>query len=197
MTANYNTEIATRDAMKFYGKYRGEVTDDRDPTRRGRVKVKVPAVTGAHEQWAMPCVPYASKGVGFFVVPPRGASVWVEFEGGDPDAAIVSGCFWGPGDAPIQAAQQQQFTKAFVTDTLSLVIDEAKKSVALDIHPGGKDGSKVLSAVIDAKGVTVASEPGSVTMTETGLELRFGSRVSIKLAAAGVAINKDALKVQP
>ena len=41
----------------------------RDPTSRGRLKVKVPAVLGDVEVWAMPCVPYAGDGVGFYVCP--------------------------------------------------------------------------------------------------------------------------------
>ena len=31
----------------------------------------------------MPCTPYAGDSVGLFLVPPVGANVWVEFEGGD------------------------------------------------------------------------------------------------------------------
>ncbi|WP_428268598.1 phage baseplate assembly protein V [Haliangium sp.] len=202
MTANHDTNTASsiatgpQGAMRFFGKYRGVVTDDADPTMRGRVKVRVPAVTGAHEQWAMPCVPYAGQGVGLFAVPPKGANVWVEFEGGDPDAAIVAGCFWGPGEAPILGPQQ--FIKAFVTESFALIMDEAKKSVQLSITPGGQAaGTPVLSAVIDPVGVTVESQPGSMTMTKTGLELGFGSKVSIKLAAAGVAINRGRLAVKP
>ena len=42
----------------------------------------------------------AGNGVGFFAIPPKGANVWVEFEGGDPDQPIWSGCFWGIGEAP-------------------------------------------------------------------------------------------------
>ena len=50
---------------RYFGKYRGTVTDNADPTSRGRLKVNVPAVLGDLEVWAMPCVPYAGDGVGF------------------------------------------------------------------------------------------------------------------------------------
>ena len=36
-------------------------------------------------------------------VPPVGANVWVEFEGGDVNYPIWSGCFWGPGELPAEA----------------------------------------------------------------------------------------------
>ena len=34
-------------------------------------------------------------GMGFFAVPATGAGVWIEFEHGDPDYPIYSGCWWG------------------------------------------------------------------------------------------------------
>lgn len=39
----------------------------------------------------------AGDGVGMFFVPPEGANVWIEFEGGDPE-----GCFWDIGKTPIR-----------------------------------------------------------------------------------------------
>ena len=77
----------------YFGKYRGTVVSNDDPTSRGRLQVTVPNLV--ENTWAMPCVPYAGSGVGFFAIPPVGANVWVEFEGGDPDYPIWSGCFWG------------------------------------------------------------------------------------------------------
>ncbi|HEX6229566.1 MAG TPA: phage baseplate assembly protein V, partial [Solirubrobacterales bacterium] len=70
----------------YFGKYRGTVEQNLDPLQQGRLQVKVPAVLGDGTlSWAMPCVPYAGSQVGFYAVPPIGANVWVEFEGGDPD----------------------------------------------------------------------------------------------------------------
>jgi hypothetical protein len=83
----------------FYGKFRGKVTDNRDPLRQARLSVLVPDVLGETPSWALPCVPFAGPGSGFLALPPVGANIWVEFEGGDPDYPIWSGCFWGPRDA--------------------------------------------------------------------------------------------------
>ena len=84
--------------LRLYGKYRGTVIDnaEEDPTMRmlHRIKVSVPQVPSADASWALPCFPYAGEGVGFYTLPPVGASVWVEFEGGNPDFPIWSGCFW-------------------------------------------------------------------------------------------------------
>lgn len=89
---------------RFYGKYRGEVAGNIDPLRRARLSVRVPGVLGDVPGWALPCVPFAGPGVGFLALPPVGARVWVEFEAGDPDQPIWSGCFWGPDEVPVESA---------------------------------------------------------------------------------------------
>ena len=66
-------------AMRHYGKYRGQVSDNADPEGLGRLRVVVPALLNEAAVWAMPCVPYAGDGVGLFAMPPIGSAVWVEF----------------------------------------------------------------------------------------------------------------------
>ena len=79
-----------------YGKFRGTVAANDDPQRMGRVQALVPAVWGtAPGPWAMPCVPMAGPNAGVCAVPPVGAGVWIEFEGGDPTLPIWAGGYWG------------------------------------------------------------------------------------------------------
>jgi hypothetical protein len=84
---------------KFFGKYRGVVTSNVDPERRGRVRVQVPDVFGADGSgFALPCVPCnLSKTVGSSL-PKIGASVWIEFEQGDANRPIWTGCFYSSTD---------------------------------------------------------------------------------------------------
>lgn len=89
----------------FWGKYRARVSDNADPYRLGRLKLEIQDVLGAHTSgWALPAFPLAAAGTtpgggaGLFLVPPPGAWVWAEFEHGDPDKPIWSGCFF-PADA--------------------------------------------------------------------------------------------------
>jgi phage baseplate assembly protein gpV len=86
---------------KLFGKYRGQVEANVDPLQLGRLRVSSPAALGEGAvEWAMPCLPYAGTGLGFMMLPPVGAAVWIEFEAGDADHPIWSGCFWSPGAAP-------------------------------------------------------------------------------------------------
>ena len=83
-------------STQFFGKYRGVVTDIQDPLQQGRIRARVPDVLGDNESgWAMPCFPFAGSGMGFFGLPKVGAGVWIEFEHGDPDYPIWSGCWYG------------------------------------------------------------------------------------------------------
>ena len=78
---------------RYFGPYRGIVTDNDDPTDRMRIRVRVPEVLGELENpWASPCVP---PGVG--AVPDVGSRVWIEFEAGDPSHPVWMGTA-GPGD---------------------------------------------------------------------------------------------------
>jgi uncharacterized protein involved in type VI secretion and phage assembly len=107
---------------QMFGKYRGVVTSQLDPSRLGRLQVKVPSVLGSAEAWAMPCVPYAGNQLGWFVLPPVGTSIWVEFEGGNVDMPIWSGCFWAPGELPAEATSPS--TMVFKTNTINLTIKD-------------------------------------------------------------------------
>ncbi|MFJ2865890.1 phage baseplate assembly protein V [Kitasatospora sp. NPDC087314] len=163
-------------ATRYYGKYRGKVTGNVDPLMRGRVRVSVPAVLGTGRlSWAEPCVPYAGPGVGLFAVPPVGANVWVEFEAGDPDHAIVAGCFWGPGEPPASPAVAG--VKMWKTDAVSIRLDDL---------PGGGLTIEV--------GPPVSVVPVRISCTADGLELSTGL-AGVKLSGPTVSVNEGALEV--
>jgi uncharacterized protein involved in type VI secretion and phage assembly len=81
--------------MNFYGKFRGIVIDNLDPLGRGRIKAQVSEISGTPTNWAEACVPYSELITGFIAVPPIGNQVWIEFEHGNPDYPIWTGCPWG------------------------------------------------------------------------------------------------------
>src|SRR5713101_6510412 len=81
---------------KYWGKYRGTVLNNVDPMQIGRLLVQVPDVGGPiPSTWAMPCLPMTGKQSGVWVLPQVGAGVWVEFEHGDIDYPIWTGCWYG------------------------------------------------------------------------------------------------------
>lgn len=161
----------------YYGKYRGTVAANVDPNGQGRVQISCPAVLGSGRlSWAMPCVPYAGKNVGEFAVPPVGANVWIEFEGGDIDYPIVAGCFWGQNEAPAKPGLAA--TKIWQTDCVMLKLDDTP----------GKGG-----LTIEVKPPAV-SAPLTLKFSSQGIELANGA-AKIKLTPASVSINDGALEV--
>ncbi|MFD1660246.1 phage baseplate assembly protein V [Streptomyces caeni] len=161
---------------RFFGKYRGKVADNVDPRQQGRLRVRCPAVLGEGASWAMPSVPYAGPGVGLFLLPPTGANVWVEFEGGDPDYPIWAGCFWGTGEAPVTPATADK-----------KVLHTAGVTVTVDDLPGG-GGLTVQVAP------PLVPTPLKLALTAEGIELSNGSS-SIKLGPVSVSVNNGALEV--
>ena len=163
--------------MQHYGKYRGKVAANADPIQLGRIQVTCPAVLGdGRLAWALPCTPYAGQGVGFFAVPPEGADVWVEFEGGDPDYPIWAGCFWSDGQVPAQPAVAT--TKMLKTDGLTLTID--------DLSGAGGVTLEVASPAV--------ATPMKIALTSDGIEISTGS-ASVKLDPTSVSVNDGALQV--
>jgi uncharacterized protein involved in type VI secretion and phage assembly len=164
-------------SQTFYGKYRGVVTDNKDPLMTGRVKARVPDVMGDKETgWAMPCAPFGGSGVGFFALPTVGAGVWIEFEHGDPDYPVWSGCWFGSAAdmPPILLAPPYKKT---------LIKTEGGNSVLLDDTPG-------------IGGITLETSGGQkVVMNATGVEITNGQGASIKLTGPQVSINGGALEV--
>jgi uncharacterized protein involved in type VI secretion and phage assembly len=101
---------------RYFGKYRGHVTDNSDPDDLGRVKATVPRVLGEVETgWALPAFAYGgASDQGLFLVPDVGAGVWVEFEGGDLSYPIWTGTWFTSGDIPesVKPAQKVLKTKS-------------------------------------------------------------------------------------
>jgi hypothetical protein len=159
----------------FFGKYRGKVENNIDPMRLGRVQVSAPAVLGSGSlSWAMPCVPYAGSGVGFFMIPPVGANVWVEFEGGDIDYPIWSGCFWGVGEVPAMPAIPQM--KIIKMDTITLTLSELPGigGVTLEVSPPSV--VLPLKMTFDMKGIKLDAGPlGTLELTPTGVKINSGA----------------------
>jgi len=163
-------------SASFNGKYRGKVTDNSDPQKKGRIKIKVPAVLGDKELgWALACTPYGGPSKGFFFIPPVGANVWVEFEDGDPEAPIWTGCFWNPDDpSDSPPGDGTPDSKMIKTDIATITIKDTQGQGSITIETS--DGMKLV-------------------MDVSGIELNNNGSMTIKLTQASVSVNDGALEV--
>lgn len=171
MTTTYDNAVDGQHATRCYGKYRGKITDNVDPLKQGRVKVNCPAVHVSNEAWAMPSSPYAGDKVGLFTVPPVGANVWVEFEAGDTDYPIVSGCFWAEKESPSSTGVAA--TKVLKSDCLTLTIDDTPGSAAVTVKVDTAAGS--LTIVLDSSGITLTNGNSKVQLGTTSVSVNNGA----------------------
>lgn len=163
MVASPNGPVEGMD--RFYGKYRGTVVTSTDPSQQGRIQALVPEVLGeVPSGWASPCVPYAGPLSGFFSVPPPGASVWVEFEAGDPSRPIWTGGWWPAGQIPVKPAggpAQALTTRIWRTETgLTVELDDAAQTVTIS------DGLKLQMLEINTAAATVTVKGLAFAVTE-------------------------------
>jgi hypothetical protein len=126
---------------RFFGKYRGLVTDNRDPANLGRLRAQVPEVLGEEVEtgWALPCAPYSGSGSGLYTVPSAGAGVWIEFEAGDVSRPIWSGCWWSRDELPDdqEGTAAKPSLKILRTDQgLLAALDDDRRTIALSDSDG-------------------------------------------------------------
>ena len=177
----------------FYGKYRGVVTDNRDPLQMARIRATVPDVLGEDESgWALPSVPFAGDSMGFVALPIAGSRVWIEFEQGDPDYPIWSGCWWGSKDEMPDEANSAPDGRVLIKTKggQMLILDDPAPN-AITIQTSG--GQKI---VMNSQSITIDFGNGvTVELSTTKIALDDGAGATVELNGPKVAVNDDALEV--
>ena len=164
---------------EYNGKYRGTVVSNLDPLAMGRVLVQVPDVLGDDPCiWASAASPLAGPGMGLFWVPQIDSGVYVEFEGGDPDQAVWTGCWRGsaedkptlanagvPGNPPIVLGTLAQNSIA-ISDTplppgiltTGIVLQSGASMIVIS-----PDGIRIIAPQIQINGLTIINS-GALTV---------------------------------
>jgi uncharacterized protein involved in type VI secretion and phage assembly len=158
-------ELMDRIRNRFYGKYRGIVTDVDAGT--WRIKASVPNVLPGSTStgWCMPCVPYAGPQVGFCMLPEVGSAVWIEFEGGDTSYPIWVGMYWTSGDLPSNASAS---VKSIITTAGSIAFDNDQSSITVTDAQNN-------TIVLDSSGITSTSGSNSVAIGTSSVSVNDGA----------------------
>jgi hypothetical protein len=167
-------------STKFLGKYRGTCANNVDPMLMGRIQVMVPDVSSVMlSSWAMPCVPVAGLQTGMLAVPPIGAGVWVEFEQGDPDYPIWSGCYWG------SAAEVPALAKLAIPPVSGWAYQTLLQNGIVVTDLPGPTGGIMLKSMTGA----------SIIVNDTGIYIQNGKGASIVMVGPTVTVNNGALVI--
>ena len=171
---------------RYYGKFRATVVDNFDPLGEMRLKVQVPDVSNVMlESWATCCTPIGGDQHGLFSVPPKGSGVFVEFEQGDIDYPIWTGCFWG------SKRETPERSKAVHRPSNQSITLQTPSKHSLTISASDSEGIELKSPqgariqIIDRK-IIIDNASGSSIVLD-GPE--------IKIKAVKVTINEGALVI--
>lgn len=201
---------------KRYGKYRGIVTDNKDPQKRARLKLRVPSVLADQEtDWTLPCLPYGGIAQqGMFMVPEVDAQVWVEFEEGDIHRPIWVGTFWQQeGDPPEDAAKEEPTTRLLQTKSGHILqFDDADGEEQFRLHHPSEaevviDPNGTIS-LTDAQGATVTLDAdageiliedangNSMLMSSSGTTIEDSNGNKIEMAGSGITVKGQQIVVE-
>ncbi len=210
------TDTTHSSTAKRYGKYRGHVADNKDPEKRGRLKLIVPSVFGDRTtNWAEPCMPFGGlTNQGFFMIPEVNASVYVEFVEGEESIPVWTGCYWrNEGEIPEEAAVEDPQIRLIKTpkghtlrfddvdDEEQIIIKHfSESSVVLD-----KNGSILMTdsneskVSIDAENEKIELQDkhtNSLLMDKNGITISDKNGNSIELASSGITLNGQKISLE-
>jgi uncharacterized protein involved in type VI secretion and phage assembly len=158
---------------KYYGKYRGTVVSNADPEQIGRILAMVPDVSGPlPTSWAMPAYPVGGIQYGVVAAPLVGAGVWIEFEQGNPDYPIWTGCFYGT------AAEVPTMTHVIPPLVPGITLQTPLQNSLSIADTPGPTGGIVMKTTIGA----------TVMINETGIIISNGQGASISMVGPSITV---------
>ncbi len=183
----------------YWGKYRGTVINNVDPMVSARLLCEVPSLPGGVLNWATPCVPYAALEEGFLSVPPVGANVWIEFEGGNLDHPIWTGCFWELEEIPVMpelSPEEPDAIKVFRSKSCTLIYNDLPAEGGITISADDPAVDLPVTVTLSSEGVAINVGDLSLLMNpEEGITLQAGETVAVLSAETGVSIEAPAVTV--
>jgi uncharacterized protein involved in type VI secretion and phage assembly len=164
---------------QYFGKYRGTVLNNVDPLQTGRLMVSVIDVPLGLSSWALPCFPFSGIQSGAWMIPQIGAHVWVEFEQGDPDFPIWSGCFYGT------AAEPPALALAAPPALPNIVLQTTGQNTLMIGDTPGPTGGILLKTTTGAL----------ISINDIGITISNGKGATIVMTGPTVTINAGALTI--
>lgn len=178
--------------LPHWGPYEGVVTDNRDPEKLGRLKIRVPGILDEPDSdWSfqMGAPGGGTSQRGHFDMPAIGSEVYVWFIGGDPDKARWITGNWGIRDGESELPTQARDAldenpndadkiKVYETNSYVMVFDEREGRERFYVKrkrdiPGVDDedlSGNALMFELDATNGTIAlSAPGGIIMRSLGI----------------------------
>ena len=191
---------AEAESSRVYEPVIGVVTDNKDPDKLGRVKVKLPVLSNNDTTYWVPLAMLgASKNRGWFFIPEKDDEVLVLFEHGDLDRPLVIGALWnGKDKAPDDNKDGKNNRRVIKSRAGSrIVFDDSSDTPQIVIEDGAGKGRITIDAknnkiIIEALNgdVCFQAPQGDVTIVAKTAELKATQNVEIN-AGSAMAVGTD------
>jgi len=177
---------------RLFGVTLGVVTNNQDPEKLGRVKVKFPWLSDEDESnWARVLTPMAGDDRGMFFLPEVDDEVLIAFEHGDVRFPFVLGALWNGQDKPPETNEDGQNNVRFIKSRSGHLIrlDDTDGEEKIEIIDNSEKNSIVISTsdnsiTISADSdITIASNSGKLKLSGSGIEI--DSQGDVKIEASG------------
>jgi len=171
----------------------GIVTDNNDPDRLGRVKVKFPTMSEGYESfWARVAAPGAGASRGMVWIPEVDDEVLVAFEGGHRQRPFVVGGVWNGKDKPppVEVNAGKLERRALVSrDGNEMYMNDKDGKSALGMRTSGDE---VVLDLSRADNEIKATSKGKIILTAASdIEIKASGKVTIS-GDGGVEITSSA-----
>ena len=200
------------EAGRVYEAVIGIVTDNKDPQKLGRVKVKVPILSEDDTTYWAPIVMFgASKNRGWFFIPEVDDEVLVMFEHGDVHRPLVMGALWNGKDKPPDNNSDGKNDRRVIKSRAgSRVMFDDSDSPKVVIEDGGGKGritfdsanNKIIIEALDGDvcfqapngKIQIVAKSAQLQATQNlqvhaGSDIQIGSSAAIKIGSAADAFS--------
>ena len=180
------------DRSKRYGVVVGVVTNNQDPKKLGRVKVKFPWLTDEDESaWARIATLMAGNARGSFFLPEVNDEVLIAFDHGDVHFPYVIGALWNGKDKPPHdnADGKNNFRTIKSRSGHIIRLDDTNDKGKIEIIDSSGKNSVVISTddntiTIKAdKDINIESSTGKLILKGNGIEIESKAGIKVKANA--------------
>ncbi len=187
-------------SARLYGLVIGVVTNNQDPDKLGRVKLRFPWLSESEEShWARLAVPMAGNDRGSYFLPEVDDEVLVAFEHGDLRFPYVLGALWNGKDAPpadnADGKNNLRLIKSRSGHVIKLNDEDGKETIEI-VDMSGKnsiviDTAKNTLTITTDKDITLAAAQGTIKLEAQKIELKSSADTKIE-AGAGMDVKASA-----
>lgn len=182
-----------RSSSKIYGVITGIVTNNQDPDELGRVKIKIPRISGEDESnWARVISFMAGKDRGAFFLPEVDDEVLVAFECGNINMPYVIGSLWNGEDVPPETNSDGENNIRIIKSRSGHIIklDDTDGEEKIEIVDKNENNMIIIDtknekiSIKSNKDIEISAPNGKIIMDAKDIEIT--SSASAKIEASSV-----------